>query len=409
MTLDIATPDQDPLHALRARVLADEPVQHELAALRSRDAFVERVMAFAAAQGIALPVETLTSALVEDPLGLSRWTVSPVSGTAWPGPAWLPIAVQILDGSVFIDWGRFGGTRLIRPFFEESIREVLNTPFNRMFRYRMSFADFMASAGRQVIRGPAGFIFHMSRSGSTLVAQMLAAVSSNVVLSEAAPIDTMAQLCRLSPDLPVSQAADFIRAIVLAFARPREGAQGPFFVKLDSWHILLQPLFRQAFPGVPWVFLYREPVEVLVSQMRDRGPQLVPEMVSPALYGIDWRSEESPEIYCAQALAKICDAAAQHHGEDGGLLVNYQDLPDAVFTAILPHFGIAIDAAGYASMTAASRVDSKKVRVTFSADGKGKHDQATPAIRDAAARHLDDVYRRLEALRGSAPGLHRPR
>jgi hypothetical protein len=36
---------------------------------------------------------------------------------------------------------------------------------------------------------PDGFVFHMSRCGSTLVAQMLAVVPDHVVVSEAEPLD----------------------------------------------------------------------------------------------------------------------------------------------------------------------------------------------------------------------------
>ena len=42
----------------------------------------------------------------------------------------------------------------------------------------------------------------MSRCGSTLVSQMLAALPQNIVISEAAPIDAVVQLNRAQPDLP---------------------------------------------------------------------------------------------------------------------------------------------------------------------------------------------------------------
>jgi len=58
-------------------------------------------------------------------------------------------------------------------------------------------------------------------------------------------------------------------------------------VKLDSWHTIALPLFRRAFPAVPWVFLYATPVEVMVSQLRMPGLQMLPEGIGPQLYGIE--------------------------------------------------------------------------------------------------------------------------
>ena len=60
----------------------------------------------------------------------------------------------------------------------------------------------------------------MSRCGSTLVSQMLAASAANLVVAEAPPID---QVIRLGggPD----QTAERLRAIVAAIAQPRCGEQ----------------------------------------------------------------------------------------------------------------------------------------------------------------------------------------
>src|ERR1700692_3108813 len=101
------------------------------------------------------------------------------------------------------------------------------------------------------------------------------------------------------------------------------GAERHYFVKLDSWHALALPRFRRAFPNVTWLFLYRDPVEVMVSQIRQRGAQMVPEIVPPGLYGIDAFDFADLEAYSARVLAKICQAAADHAGAGGGLLVNY--------------------------------------------------------------------------------------
>jgi hypothetical protein len=89
----------------------------------------------------------------------------------------------------------------------------------------------------------------------------------------------------------------------------------------------------------------------------------------------------------------------QHYRDGGGLLVNYRQLPDALFTAIMPHFGVECGEADRAAMAEAARFDAKTPGMAFAADSEAKQLKATETIRAAAARWLDDPYHRLEVLR----------
>ena len=147
------------------------------------------------------------------------------------------------------------------------------------------------------------------------------------------------------------------------------------------------------------MFLYRDPVEVLVSQLQMPGMQMLPEGIGPQLYGLE-RSygAGTAEDYYARILAKVCEPVVRHVS-DGGLLVNYRRLPEAVWTAILPHFGVACTEHDCAVMAAAARYDAKTPGIEFAADSTTKQQGASEATRQAAERWLGDLYRRLEALR----------
>jgi hypothetical protein len=132
----------------------------------------------------------------------------------------------------------------------------------------MTISDFVKAA--EPGPAPDGLVFHMSRCGSTLVAQMFAALPDSMVVSEPPPLDDVLQISLLGG---ADTAIAALRAMSAAFGR-RGGR--PFVLKLDAWHALALPLFRRAFPDTPWVFLYRDPVEVLVSHMRQRGSQMLP-------------------------------------------------------------------------------------------------------------------------------------
>jgi hypothetical protein len=384
----------------RARVLGDEALQLELSRIDEPERFAERSASVATALGIQLSREAILASLCGDPLGLARWFAAPANAVEWPSKHWLPAHLSpALSGPVIVDWVHFAGERLVASFFEESLRRASGRPFNRMFSYRTTLDDFRATAKLDEALVPDGFIFHMSRCGSTLVAQMLAALPSNIVVSEAAPLNAAVQLSGSLPHLSADKHVRVLTAMVAALGRRRLGAERQYVIKLDSWHTLALPLFRRAFPRVPWVFLYRDPVEVLVSQMRERGLQLIPGALSPCPFGIENGARMSGEEYCARALEKICAAALDNFGFGRGLAINYDELPDAVWQKILPHFGIACSEEEKAVMRLAARRDAKAPFVEFVSDTNAKQHQATEVIRVAAQRHLDNVYRALEVLR----------
>jgi hypothetical protein len=399
MTGNIPAFDSGELRRFADLVIADAALADALSQVEEIDRFVELAMVSAGAHGIAISADALRAATRPDPLGISRWLAPLAQGPSWPPVQWLPTQVVANEGRLFVDWAHFGTRPLTDPFFEGSIRGNLRRPFNRAFRYRTTFADFLAGAEIAQSLAPSGFIFHMSRCGSTLVSQMLAAPPHNVAISEAASIDAVVQLNRAGPDLPGDQHAQALAAMVAAYGRWRAGNERHYVIKLDSWHTLALPLFARAFPSTPWVFLYRDPVEVLVSQMREPGTQMVAEMVPPSLYGIDTVAGVSREEYRARVLGKICGAVVDRFGAGGGLLVNYRELPEALFTRILPHFGIDCDESERAAMRAVAQYDAKVPGIEFAADTAAKQRNATDRLRTLADLHLGGVYRELEALR----------
>lgn len=383
------------LQDFAALVMGDAVVARRLAAIEDGATFIAEAVRSAQAFGIALSEEALRNAAQPDVLGLARWSDAPLAGSSLPPRDWLPIGVTAAPGAIAVDWARFGAEPLREPFYEELLRRALRLPFNRAMRYRTSLHDLVAQADTMASVAPAGFIFHMSRCGSTLVAQMLAALEDSIVISEAPPLDAVVQLGRtLAPD----DAVRALRAMIAALGRKRSGGERRYVVKLDCWHTLALPLFRRAFPDVPWVFLYRDPVEVLVSQMRQRGMQMVPQYLPPRFYGIADADATMDEDYCARVLGVICRAVLDHHPTGGGLVLNYSALPDAVSTAILPHFGMTCSEAERESMRQMAQHDAKSPSQLFAGDAEAKRQAATAKTRFAAERHLREVYDGLEAL-----------
>jgi hypothetical protein len=378
------------LDRFRTVVESDPTLPEQLNAPDDPAQFVALAVVIAQRHDIALGADELAAAME-----LPRQADNPAR---LPPQGWLPMRAHWRDGELWLDWSYVGSRQLREPFFDETVGRCAARPLNRWLRYASPVRTLPSWLNQHPGLPPTGFIFHMSRCGSTLAAQMLAAVADNVVLAEAAPIDAVVQARATLPDLDDDTHADWLRWIVGALGQPRGGAERHLFVKLDSWHSLALPLFRRAFPDVPWIFLYREPVEVLVSQLRQRGSHTVPGLVGDVFDLGAAAAALPPERYCAQVLGRICDGALRDYAPGQGLLVNYRQLPEAVWSHVLPHFGMTCSAADHAAMAEAARHDAKQPDLPFNGDSAAKQALAGDSIQVAAA-DLAGRYARLEALR----------
>ena len=388
----------DDLAPLRSLVFNDQTVRETLGRIEQPSDFVSTAQHLARARGLNLATEAVASRLTPDPLALWRHNTPAQTAPQTPQPGWLPVEVGQDHRGYAVRWAWFGDHRLADAFYESEVRRALSLPFNRLFNFQTGLGELIAWAEKLRPLEPSGFIFHMSRCGSTLAAQMLAASPANVVVSEAAPIDAAIAIARGNAGL---DGPALLKAMVGAFGQKRDPRAERFFIKLDCWHTLALPLFRAAFPNTPWVFMCRDPVEVMVSQMRQRGSQMVPQFVPPSLYGIDLPSGVPDEDYCARVLASVCEGALRGHANSAGLMVNYSEMPDALFSRVLPHFGVTPDEAERAAMAGAARFDAKTVGLDFRPDADEKRRAASDKVRRATNDHLDAPYAKLEALRAA--------
>lgn len=315
---------------------------------------------------------------------------------------WIPIRVYRRGAEPFVDWCYLGEGRFTEPFFDQTVTRCLTLPFNQVFRRQTpvgALAEWRAASPG--VR-PCGFIFHASRCGSTLVSQMLAAVPENIVISEAGPLDSILRASSRDPRVTEGQRREWLRGAVSALGQRRAGGERRLFVKFDSWHTLFLPLVERAFPGVPWLFLYREPLEILVSHFRRMGAHMIPGVLEPSLLGMGGAdiSRMPAEEYCARVLAGVCGAALRHRRESGrGRLVNYRELPDAVWTSLADFFGVEDAGADAELMRRAARLDAKNPSVGFEGDTEAKRREAGDALRRAAEEIARPVYEQLEEAR----------
>lgn len=390
--------DPDALTRLRAMILADEALADRLALIEDRDAFAAAAAEAGRGGGITISSEAVIAGSKRDPLGIERFTGQQITTADWPGRNWLPAALVPAPGQLAIDWVHFGDAPLHDSFFEDSLRRARRLPINAFLKVCTPLGILGKPASADATTAPDGLIFHMSRCGSTLVSQMLAAMPGGIVVSEAPPLDAVVQMAHSHPEAPLDQRVALLRGMAAALGRDRFGNRRHYVIKTDSWHSLALPLFRAAFPDTPWVFLFRDPIEVMVSQMRMRGSQTVPGTELDPVFAIADPHSLSTEDYIARVLNRVTQAAVDHAEIGGSLFVDYADLPDAVERRILPHFGIGADPEALAAMHAAATWDAKTPSFAFAPDSEDKRRTAGDAVRAATAAHLDGVHHQLTAL-----------
>lgn len=314
---------------------------------------------------------------------------------------WSPIRLFWENGQPFVDWCYLGRERFVQPFFDDTISRRFREPFNTLFRHQTPLEVLGELSAQRSAIAPTGFIFHLSRCGSTLVSQMLAALAQNIVISEASPISKILEANFINPQITDQQRIIWLRWMIEAFAQQRNVDERYFFVKFDSWNTINLSLIERAFPDVPWIFLYRNPLEVIVSQMRQRGAQMIPGSIVHILPGMTLTDalQMPPEEYCARVLARFCESALDNCQSPNALLVNYNQLPDAVTSEIPEHFRAFYEAADIEMMKRATQFDAKTPQMNFIPDTERKKSEASKAAHQAAEKWVNPLYERLENVR----------
>jgi hypothetical protein len=283
-------------------------------------------------------------------------------------PGLIPIKLSAGE-AVWID---MNGYHCYEGFFHQSL-----AAYNGMIQPRpqrfTSTLDFLTCADlpQGVIR-PTGFIFHMGRCGSTLLAKVLARSRSHLVFSEAAPHN---QIWRVP-----QRTIEMYRTLLLTMGRPRLPSYRAHFVKFTSFNIVNFEFIRAAFPDVPALFLFRNPAQAIDSYQRRQPGWMGAELG----IGKTWHTADA-------ALEAFLEAALAIRDPDFQCL-DYLNLTPDSLPVILRFFRLD-----------SSTEDMRLMATEFKWDAKsGNSPRRFEPPRGATAAvstRLRDLYDRVAALR----------
>lgn len=219
---------------------------------------------------------------------------------------WIPSALVRREGEWLCRWLDAGDVPFTDPFFDETLNICRNRPGNRRaFQVLGSVPSMREWADAMPAVPPSAFIFHVSRCGSTLAAQLLGLDPAHIALAEVPFIDDLLRAAYREPGAPLPDLEAALRAAFRFYGQQRHGGETRLFVKADSWHIFFYPILRSVFPQIPFFLLYRSPEAVLYSHRKRRGMQAVPGIIEREIL---WAPEEAGTLGRGSTAAGDLDA-----------------------------------------------------------------------------------------------------
>ena len=333
----------------------------------------------------------------------------------------------------------------------------------------------------------AGVVFHESRCGSTLIANLLQwhSPDENIVYSEALPLlQIMTALGTVMMDQEVEEEEEkeefssstrslsssssssfntiqrhptwtiqILHDVVYLMSRTNRILKKRVFFKVQSIGTLFLSYFRQAYPQTPWMFVFRDPIEVLMSHLQhgmdhatclstyhhdpnddmshddDIPPYIMNVIQKFAPSSLQGRTTTnlSPEEYCAAHLASLTETAAYELSLEAmaatqnnagssspllsfsyGIAVNYQDLPNLLIHEIWPKLWNLyipndetrqrVEQGSLSYSKSGQPQEQEQVQQKFHGDSQSKQNHATNAMKHAAMTFLQPSFVYLEQM-----------
>lgn len=261
---------------------------------------------------------------------------------------------------------------------------------------------------------PSGFVFHESRVGSTLVANNLASNPWAMVFSESDPPAHALTHCE---GCSKEEQIELFRNIVYVMGKTPYHKH--LFFKFQSITTTKMEIAMEAFPNTPWIFLFRQPVQTMMSHVSpDKGggnaPCLrsmydPPDEIKKDLKNNVGVSNPPREAWCAAHLNMLCNHALDtfrkygkySDGSQRGMLVDYEGLPGILPKLIFPKlFKYTVSEQLLNKMAQVSTQYSKGrgEKGTFKGDSEEKDKGANEAIQKYAEAILLPTYKTLYSL-----------
>lgn len=335
-----------------------------------------------------------------------------------------PLDIQVHNGETCVMLGRLPQVNFREPFFVDSLarrfqiadiskvasgeQDVLVRPLHfddsdTRFSY-VPIDEFVSRyADTELDVSKTKLIFHMSRCGSTLVTQMLATSERFFVVSEPQILNAVLNP-KFMPQEPTKKMR-LLRAVVGAISACKPVDIEHTFIKFRSWNSLFMKDILETFPGIQWMFVHRNGIEVLESVLRDPPGWLrsrhtyvsfFAEKIGVSVEDLEQLSESE---YAIRLLGIFCEIAASQMSSRA-LYIDYDDIVKNLPMIIEEHWNLALTDAEKDAMFARTKMYSKDPSETkkFVPDSEAKRQVASDEDRVLSHRYIETHREMLKNL-----------
>ncbi len=275
----------------------------------------------------------------------------------------------------------------IEPFQDEYLARCSQQLFNQIIQPRSSLEFAQLQAINLPHVQPAGFIFHLSRCGSTLISGCLSELDSTCVFSESPLLTELLLDDQLSLEEREVSLRAFINLQAAAFPhRPQ------VIIKWNAWDIFQWELIRRLFPQIPVVFLVRDPVEILASHQRSAGRHMAGDPGLAGVAPVFSSREESLLVWRCNILAALLSEMGRFISDPKIMRVDYRDLNGNQIEKIAHHFDVFPDSESFQRIIQRLRFHSKVPGVAFASDRQVKQTLFSAADKSCIQRSLEPLY-----------------
>jgi hypothetical protein len=251
---------------------------------------------------------------------------------------WLPYRYHAKTRS--IHWCLPAG-HATEPFQDETISRYRQTVLLNQFiapKTSLALLDIHAQVVQSIT--PAGFIFHLSRCGSTLISGCLSELDTSCVFSESPVLTEIL----LDPTLGEAAQQQHLQQLIdlqagVFPARPH------VVIKWNAWDIFRWNLIRAIYPKVPMIFLVRNPVEILASHQRLAGRHMSGDPTLACVHLVFNKNQDVPESVLAFRIGVLNGLLAEMQligMDDSVYRVDYRQLDLGKLAEICAYFHIPL-------------------------------------------------------------------
>ncbi len=302
---------------------------------------------------------------------------------------WLPFSYSANTGS--IGWC-LPLEQAREPFHHQYVERCRQQiAFNQLIQPRTDIHRLAAPASSHGTK-PNGFIFHLSRCGSTLVSGSLSEIEGVSVLSESSLLTDIL----LDDSLAENEKYHLLPAML--DCQGNIGIKNnKIIVKWNAWDLFYWPLIRKVYPDVPVLIIIREPVEILASHQYLAGRHMSGD---PTLAKLDpamapAREGETILRFRIRVLRDLLERVRIIAQEPGVEIVDYRQINIKKITGMGAFFGLSISPMEADRIRERMQLHSKNPQQPFRSDSPEKQQMFREKEKELIHSILYGPYREI--------------